>query len=126
MDDERDEKIRRRAFQIWEREGGVHGDDPEKHWHRAEAEIDREAALEARQGTTEPSAIGATVLSGKAKKPRRGETSISDVMSVEVLAMRTGITGDQAQDLIDRLGDDRVAIEDAAASLAAGQQNFSK
>ena len=124
MDDERDEKIQRRAFQIWEREGGVHGDDPEKHWHQAEAEIDREAALEADQGTTEPNAIGATVLSGKAKKPRRGETSISDVMTVEALAMRTGITGDQAQDLLDRLGDDRAAIEDAARSLAA--ENFSK
>lgn len=118
MDDERDEKIQRRAYEIWEREGGVHG-DPEKHWHQAEAEIEREAALEARQGTT-------TVASGKAKKPRRGETSISDVMTVDVLAMRTGITGDQAQDLIDRLGDDRAAIEDAARSLAAGQQNFSK
>jgi hypothetical protein len=47
-------------------------------------------------------------------------------MSAEALAMRTGITGDQAQDLIDRLGNDWAAIEDAARRLAAGQQNFSK
>lgn len=47
-------------------------------------------------------------------------------MTVEALAMRTGITGDQAQDLIDRLGNDREAIEEAARSLATGQQNFSK
>ncbi|TKB30737.1 MAG: DUF2934 domain-containing protein, partial [Mesorhizobium sp.] len=44
MGDDRDDKIRERAYQIWEREGGIHG-DPERHWHRAEAEIDREAAL---------------------------------------------------------------------------------
>ncbi|RVD32976.1 DUF2934 domain-containing protein, partial [Mesorhizobium sp. M4B.F.Ca.ET.019.03.1.1] len=35
------------------------------------------------------------------------------------LAMRTGITGDEAQELIDRLGSDRAAIEAAARSLKA-------
>jgi len=60
------------------------------------------------------------------RKPRRAESASSDVMTVEALAMRTGITGDQAQDLIDRLGNDREAIEEAARSLATGQQNFSK
>ncbi|WP_292400809.1 DUF2934 domain-containing protein, partial [Mesorhizobium sp.] len=44
MGDDREDKIRERAYQIWEREGRIHG-DPERHWHRAEAEIDREAAL---------------------------------------------------------------------------------
>ena len=37
MGDERHEKIQKRAYQIWEREGGG---DPEHHGHRAEAEID--------------------------------------------------------------------------------------
>ena len=40
--------------------------------------------------------------------------------------MRTGITAEQAQDLIDRLGNDRAAIEEAARSLAVGQRDFSK
>ncbi|MER9406996.1 DUF2934 domain-containing protein [Mesorhizobium caraganae] len=125
MGDERHEKIQQRAYEIWEREGGVHG-DPEKHWHQAEAEIEREEQSETDQAFTEPSAVGATVLSAKTRKPRRAETASSDVITVEALAMRTGITGDQAQDLIDRLGNDREAIEEAARTLATGQQNFSK
>ncbi|CCV15478.1 conserved hypothetical protein [Mesorhizobium sp. STM 4661] len=47
-------------------------------------------------------------------------------MTIEALAMRTGITGQQAQDLIDRLGNDRAAIEEAAQSLATQKMNFSK
>ncbi|MER9952466.1 hypothetical protein NKJ89_31360, partial [Mesorhizobium sp. M0047] len=78
------------------------------------------------QAVTEPSSVGATVLSRRAKKPKRGEAPSSDVLTVDALAMRTGITAEQAQDLIDRLGNDRAAIEDAARSLATGQQNFSK
>ena len=119
MGDDRHQRIRQRAYEIWEREGGGHG-GPEKHWHQAEAEIEREDQLEAEQAFTEPSAVGATVLSAKSRKPRRAESASSDVM------MRTGITGDQAQDLIDRLGNDREAIEEAARSLTTGQQNFSK
>ena len=125
MGEDRHQRIRQRAYEIWERDGGGHG-DPEKHWHQAEAEIEREDQLEAEQAFTDPSAVGATVLSAKSRKPRRAETASSDVMTVEALAMRTGITGDQAQDLIDRLGNDREAIEEAARSLATGQQNFSK
>jgi hypothetical protein len=125
MGDDLHQRIRQRAYEIWEREGGGHG-EPEKYWHQAEAEIEREDQLEAEQAFTEPSAVGATVLSAKSRKPRRAETASSDVMTAEALAMRTGITGDQAQDLIDRLGNDREAIEEAARSLATGQQNFSK
>ena len=119
MSDDRHQRIKQRAYEIWEREGGGHG-DPEKHWHQAESEIEREDQLETEQAFTEPSAVGATVLSAKTRKPQRAEAGSSDVMTVEALAMRTGITGDQAQDLIDRLGNDREAIEEAARSLATG------
>ncbi|MEP6566328.1 MAG: DUF2934 domain-containing protein [Mesorhizobium sp.] len=102
MGDERNEKIQQRAYAIWEREGGRHGDQ-ERHWHTAKDEIDREA---------EPQ--------------ETGEIASTDVLTVEALAMRTGITGQQAQDLIDQLGTDRAAIEDAARSLATQKLNFSK
>ena len=125
MIDDRHQRIQQRGYEIWEREGRSDG-DPEKHWHQAEAEIEREEQLEGDQAFTEPSAVGATVLSAKTRRPRRVETASSDVMTVEALAMRTGITGDQAQDLVDRLGNDREAIEEAARSLATGQKNFSK
>jgi hypothetical protein len=110
MGDEQHEKIQQRAYAIWEREGAVHGDH-ERHWHRAKEEIDREAALP---------------LTADDALPETREIASSDILTVEALAMRTGITAQQAQDLIDQMGDDRAAIEDAARSLAVGQQNFSK
>jgi DUF2934 family protein len=53
----REQRIRERAYQIWESEGRPHGRQ-EEHWRRAEAEIDQElAAVAARHDTmplTEP------------------------------------------------------------------------
>lgn len=100
MGDERNEKVQQRAYAIWEREGGG---DQERHWHTAKDELAREAEL-----------------------PEAGEIASTDVLTVEALAMRTGITGQQAQDLIDQLGTDRAAIEDAARSLETQKLNFSK
>nr|WP_328824921.1 DUF2934 domain-containing protein [Mesorhizobium neociceri] len=105
MGDDRHQRIQQRAYEIWEHEGGIHGVD-ECQWHQAEAEVDREDQMQRGLPATDPSAVGATVLSAKTRKPRRDKTASSDVMTVEALAMRTGITGDQAQDLIDRLGND--------------------
>jgi hypothetical protein len=110
MGDDRHDRIQRKAYEIWEREGGVHGVD-QRQWSQAEAEIDREDAL--------PSTAGDAL-------PDTSEIASSDVFTVEALAMRTGISGAQAQDLIDRLGKDRAAIEEAARSLATGKETFSK
>ena len=41
MDHDREALIRRRAYEIWEREG--RSGDPEDHWVRAEREIDADA-----------------------------------------------------------------------------------
>ncbi|MER8710288.1 DUF2934 domain-containing protein [Mesorhizobium sp. M1088] len=101
MDDDRQQRIQQRAYQIWQREGGIHG-DPERHWHQAEAEIDREAALP---------------LTADDALPETGEIASSDVLIVDALAIHTGITPEQAQELLDRLGNDRAAIEQAARSL---------
>ncbi|MGX5850278.1 DUF2934 domain-containing protein [Mesorhizobium sp. PL10] len=101
MGDQRHDKIEQRAYQIWEREGGHHG-DPERHWHQAEMEIDREAALP---------------LTADDALPQTSEIASTDVLTVEELAVRTGISGDEAQELIDRLGTDRAAVEQAARSL---------
>ncbi|MBA1144202.1 DUF2934 domain-containing protein [Mesorhizobium neociceri] len=105
MEDDRHEKIQKRTYQIWQREGGG---DPEHHWHRAEAEIDREAALP---------------LTADDALPR--EIASADVLTVEELAVRTGISGDEAQELMDRLGTDRAAIEQAARSLKAKRRRAS-
>ncbi|TKB19789.1 MAG: DUF2934 domain-containing protein [Mesorhizobium sp.] len=103
MDDDRIEKIRRRAYEIWQREGSIHGDH-ERHWHQAEMEIDREAALP---------------LTADDALPETREIDSSDVLTVESLAMRTGISSGEAQELLDRLGNDRAAIEQAARTIRA-------
>jgi hypothetical protein len=103
MTDDRNDRIRERAYQIWQSEGGAHGDH-DRHWHRAEMEIDRESAL--------PLTAGDAL-------PGTGEIASSDVLTVEELAMRTGISGDEAQELLDRLGNDRAATEEAARTISA-------
>jgi hypothetical protein len=107
MTDDRNDKIRDRAYAIWQREGGAHGDH-ERHWHQAEMEIDREAALP---------------LTADDALPQTREIASTDVLEVEQLAMRTGLSGDEAQDLIDRLGTDRAAIEQAARGLKARRKS---
>lgn len=55
---------------------------------------------------------------GKDNIPRDDQTIDPDnVLDVEALALRTGITGDQAQALVDRIGNDRAALEQAARQL---------
>jgi len=101
MSDERHEKIQQRAHHIWEREGGAHGDH-DRHWQQAEAEIDRESALP---------------LTADDALPETSEIASSDVLEVEALAVCTGISGDEAQARLDRLGNDRATVEQAARSL---------
>ncbi len=105
-EEDRHEKIQRRAYEIWQREGSLEGDH-ERHWHQAEMEIDREAALP----LTADDALPETRVGSP------------DILTVEALAMRTGISGDEAQELFDRFGDDRAAIEDAARSLQAKRRS---
>lgn len=62
MSTDRFQKIQKRAYEIWEREGRPEGDQ-DRHWDQASDEIDREED-EARSAA-DPSAFGATVLSPK-------------------------------------------------------------
>ena len=107
MTDDRNDKIRDRAYAIWQREGGAHGDH-DRHWHQAQMEIDREAALP---------------LTADDALPETREIASTDVLEVEQLAVRTGISGDEAQELIDRLGSDRAATEQAARSLKTSRKS---
>ncbi|PAQ08458.1 DUF2934 domain-containing protein [Mesorhizobium temperatum] len=122
MSDDKHERIRRRAYEIWEREGQTHGLH-EHHWTQATLEIENEdRSLGAR-----PPAISGTDVPAPAQTQSRGKkgkraAGQSDVEAAEALAMRTGITGDQAQDLIDRLGDDPLALDEAARSLRASER----
>jgi Protein of unknown function (DUF2934) len=48
-----EDKVRARAYEIWERQGGT--GSPEDHWHQAERELKNEGLLtDARQGRSDP------------------------------------------------------------------------
>lgn len=51
MSDDRQTRVSRRAYELWEQEGGEHGRH-EDHWHRANAEIEDDVAVVAPDGTT--------------------------------------------------------------------------
>jgi hypothetical protein len=55
------------------------------------------------------------------KDDRAGGIVTGDVVDVEELALKTGITGDQAQALVDRIGHDREALEQAARELRSAR-----
>ncbi len=55
MADDRQERIRQRAYAIWEREGRRDGDH-ERHWHMAAGEIDAEDAGRAAKPARKPAA----------------------------------------------------------------------
>ena len=73
-----EERIRRRAYEIWEREG--RSGRPEDHWYRAESELaesavqDSGATVEAAQPVSAAEAaqeVGAETAGASPKKPRR-------------------------------------------------------
>ncbi|APG88104.1 cell division protein FtsW (plasmid) [Sinorhizobium americanum CCGM7] len=43
-DNEMDERVRRRAYEIWEREGRFDGDH-ERHWQQATKELERQGGV---------------------------------------------------------------------------------
>jgi hypothetical protein len=122
MSDEKQERIRRRAYEIWEREGQTHGLH-ERHWYQATLEIEtEERSLGARPPAISGADVPAPAQAQSREKQGKRAAGQPDVEAAEALAMRTGITGDQAQDLIDRLGDDPLALDEAARSLRASER----
>jgi len=76
MTKEREDQIRRRAHEIWEREGRQHGQH-DQHWEQARAELEREAEGDPAEAAQMASMIGASadpaevgVRGGRARKPR--------------------------------------------------------
>lgn len=70
MSEDRNQRIARRAYEIWEREGCPTGRDAE-HWHRAEAEIAREEAEAAQQRPAEKRTTAAKSAGSTAKAPAK-------------------------------------------------------
>lgn len=75
MTDERHEKISRRAYEMWEQEGGEHGRH-EDHWHRAAGEVEGDG-----QGT--PVAPDGTTLTEPADSPAAAPGGANDDLGVQ-------------------------------------------
>ena len=73
------EKIRQRAYEIWEREG--RSGDPEDHWYRAERELSgttqghSEATVESAPPTVAAETVGEQAGEGSAQKKTRRKRS---------------------------------------------------
>ena len=67
MDLDREARIRKRAYEIWEREG--RSGDPEDHWVRAEREIDATVS----QTSAEPLRTTGSPSAHEGLLPRRSE-----------------------------------------------------
>jgi hypothetical protein len=68
MSDDRQIRVSRRAYELWEQEGGEHGRH-EDHWHRANAEIEDDVVVAAPDGT--PLTFPADTIEGEPAKPAR-------------------------------------------------------
>ncbi|CAN7621307.1 DUF2934 domain-containing protein [Mesorhizobium sp. LjRoot246] len=67
MADDRQERIRNRAHQIWLQEGQPAGHH-ERHWHQAAADVDKEDAA-GKSAAKKPAGAGKAKAAPKAAKP---------------------------------------------------------
>jgi hypothetical protein len=75
MPSEREERIRQRAYAIWEREGKPDGREAE-HWEKAAAEIDAEReSTEAMTGAAETAEAGAPPAPPETPPARRNRST---------------------------------------------------
>ncbi|MET0942788.1 MAG: DUF2934 domain-containing protein [Mesorhizobium sp.] len=82
---DREERIRQRAHEIWEREGRPHGAD-DRHWHQAAREVDAED-LNASGPSHTPEVAGA-----KAPAPRKARTQPKAEGSKKVVGSKKSST----------------------------------
>jgi hypothetical protein len=68
MSDQRHDAVSRRAYELWEQEGGEHGRH-EDHWHRAAREVEEGVNVTAPDGTTMPVATAVEAQGQAAQEP---------------------------------------------------------
>jgi hypothetical protein len=111
---DRHEKIQQRAHEIWEREGRPNGQH-DRHWRQAIDELDRDELDRERQ----------ELADAREERPPparsdwdRGKVETGDVLAQEALAIKTGVSGDEAERLLEKSGGDSEAAEQAARAEA--------
>lgn len=109
MGADRHEKIQQRAHKIWEREGRPDGQE-DRHWRQAIDELDRDELDRKRQELA--GAKEETAPTGQERD--QGHVETGDVLAEEALAIKTGISGDEAERLLEKSGGDSEAAEQAA------------
>lgn len=122
MADDREERIRQRAYDLWQREGAPEGRDQD-HWHEAAAQIDAEAA---RDNEVAPGTAAAAGLAGRADDAPLNADSL-DEMDVEQArgAMGDG-PGEQIADTTPATGTRRKAAAKSTEPGAAPKRGRPK
>jgi hypothetical protein len=111
---DRHEKIQQRAHQIWEREGRPDGQE-DRHWRQAIDELDRDELDRERQELAD---VREEETSPTRPEGDQGHVEADDVLAEEALAIKTGISGDEAERLLEKSGGDSEAAEQAARAEA--------
>jgi hypothetical protein len=114
MGTDRHEKIQQRAHEIWEREGRPDGQH-DRHWRQAIDELDRDELDRERQELAD---ARKEETSPTGQERDQGHVETGDVLAEEALAIKTGISGDEAERLLEKSGGDSEAAEQAARAEA--------
>ncbi|WP_345892638.1 DUF2934 domain-containing protein [Sinorhizobium meliloti] len=91
--EEREERIRQRAYEVWEKDGKRHGDH-ERHWQQAADEIDKETSMGSAGGE---SGLASDLQPGQVQPgggPGHGAASVGNVGNME--ARSSGRSGSAA------------------------------
>lgn len=110
MGTDRHEKIQQRAHEIWEREGRPDGQH-DRHWRQAIDELDRDELDRERQELADARKED---ISPTRPEGDQGHVGADDVLAEEALAIKTGVSGDEAERLLEKSGGDTEAAEQAA------------
>lgn len=96
MADDRQERIRERAYAIWEREGRRDGEH-QRHWHQAASEIDAEDAASAAAGPGRKAATSRKSTAAAGKPAKTGPTKAARPRPSEIVAKPVAATKPRAR-----------------------------
>jgi hypothetical protein len=115
MADSRDERIRRRAYEIWDREGRTHGRHDE-HWHQAAAEIDAEDRAGDEGAAAQPAGAAAESAQGSSSRSQPRKTAAEHVPGEPTVAASGRSAGEATRQ--NGPGNEPARADEAARSAA--------
>ncbi|MFT6533255.1 MAG: hypothetical protein ACJASC_002816 [Limimaricola cinnabarinus] len=125
MADDREERIRQRAYDLWQNEGAPEGRDQD-HWHEAAAQIDAE---EATDNDVAPGTAAAAGLAGRSEGAPLSADGLDGLDEIGERQAKEGLTeapGEQIADTTPATGGRRKAAAKSAEPGAAPKRGRPK